>query len=109
VLVVERDGGYASLSDILVDLRVDDHDRPVAELTRLYDIHSLLFGKTPRDEWLEVDEALRAELAERLTRLGYTGNLSVALADWSGTENLEERVDGIDRIDPVVLAELRRR
>ena len=28
---------------------------------------------------------------------------------WAGTENLEERVDGIDRIDPVVLAELRAR
>ena len=28
---------------------------------------------------------------------------------WAGTENLEERVDGADRIDPVVLAELRAR
>ena len=26
LLVVERDGGYAGLSDLLVDLRVDDHD-----------------------------------------------------------------------------------
>ena len=47
LLVVERDGGYARLSDVLVDLRVDDHEQPVAELARLYDIHSLLFGKTP--------------------------------------------------------------
>jgi len=28
-------------------------------------------------------------------------------AAWAGTENLEERVDGVERIDPVVLAELR--
>ena len=27
LLVVERDGGYAGLSDTLVDLRVDDHER----------------------------------------------------------------------------------
>jgi uncharacterized Ntn-hydrolase superfamily protein len=109
LLVVERDGGYAGLSDSLVDLRVDDHPQPVAELARLYAMHSLLFGKTPREQWLDVDDELRAELSERLGRLGYDGELARALGDWSGTENLEERVDGVKAIDPVVLAELRRR
>lgn len=103
LLVVERDGGYAHLSDTLVDLRVDDHATPVEELRRLYGIHQALFGRTPRSEWLPVDERLRAELTERLARLGYE-----RLADWAGVENLEERVDGEDAIDPVVLAELRR-
>src|SRR5215470_8156010 len=60
LLVVERDGGYAGMSDVLVDLRVDDHETPIAELVRLYDIHSLLFGKTPSDEWVAVDDALHA-------------------------------------------------
>jgi uncharacterized Ntn-hydrolase superfamily protein len=109
LLVVEKDGGYAGLSDSLVDLRVDDHPQPVAELARLYELHSLLFGKTPRDRWIDVDDALRAELTDRLGRLGYSGALGRALGDWSGTENLEERVDGVDRIDPVVLEELRKR
>ena len=35
LLVVERDGGYAGLCDILVDLRVDDHERPIEEIGRL--------------------------------------------------------------------------
>jgi uncharacterized Ntn-hydrolase superfamily protein len=109
LLVVERDGGYGGLSDVLVDLRVDDHEKPVAELVRLHGIHELLFGRTPREEWLEVDEALAAELRERLARLGYEGELAPAFDRWSGTENLEERVDGVERIDPVVLEELRRR
>ena len=109
LLVVERDGGYAQLSDVLVDLRVDDHEQPVAELARLYDIHSLLFGKTPSTQWIEVDDDLRAELVRRLQALGYEGGLERAFGDWSGTENLEERVDGVERIDPVVLAELRAR
>jgi uncharacterized Ntn-hydrolase superfamily protein len=108
LLVVERDGGYAGLSDVLVDLRVDDHAQPVAELARLYSIHALLFGKTPRDEWVDVDDELRAELTDRLARLGYDGGLDSAFAAWTGTANLEERVDGTERIDPVVLAELRR-
>jgi uncharacterized Ntn-hydrolase superfamily protein len=104
LLVVERDGGYAGLSDVVVDLRVDDHERPIEELRRLYGIHDALFGKTPRDRWLPVDDALRAELAERLGRLGFE-----RLADWAGVENLEERVDGEAAIDPVVLDELRRK
>jgi uncharacterized Ntn-hydrolase superfamily protein len=109
LLVVERDGGYASLSDVLVDLRVDDHSQPVAELARLHGLHALLFGKSARGAWIEVDDALRVEVAERLAKLGYTGDLEQALGDWSGTENLEARVDGADRIDPVVLEELRKR
>jgi uncharacterized Ntn-hydrolase superfamily protein len=109
LLVVERDGGYAGLSDSLVDLRVDDHPQPVGELARLYTMHSLLFGKTPREQWLDVGDELRAELSERLGRLGYDGELERALGAWSGTENLEERVDGVEKIDPVVLEELRRR
>ena len=107
LLVVERDGGYAGLSDTLVDLRVDDHETPVAELARLYRTHDLLFGKTR--EWVDVDDELRAELQDRLARLGYTGDLEDAFAAWTGTENLEERVDGVERVDAVVLEELRRR
>lgn len=109
LLVVERDGGYAGLSDTLVDLRVDDSAEPVAELARLYRLHRALFGETPRDEWVEVDDTLAAELRDRLTRLGYDDALESAFPRWAGTENLEERVDGIEWIDPVVLEELRNR
>src|SRR3954454_24004476 len=109
LLVVEKNGGYGGLTDTLVDLRVDDHEQPVAELARIHRLHALLFGKTPRDRWIDVDDTLRAELTERLAKLGHDGDLEQALSDWSGTENLEERVDGVERIDPVVLAELRAR
>jgi uncharacterized Ntn-hydrolase superfamily protein len=108
LLVVEKDGGYASLSDVLVDLRVDDHERPIAELRRLYELHEEIFGETPRERWLDVDETLAAELRERLGRLGYEGELGDAFERWAGTENYEERVEGVERIDPVVLAALRR-
>jgi uncharacterized Ntn-hydrolase superfamily protein len=103
LLVVERDGGYAALSDTLVDLRVDDHERPIEELQRLHEIHGLLFGKTPRERWLPLDEGLRLEVDDLLARLGHD-----SLADWAGVANLEERVDGETAIDPVVLEELRR-
>ena len=104
LLVVERDGGYAGLSDVALDLRVDDHETPIEELRRLHALHEQLFGKTPRSEWVDVDDELRAEVNERLGRLGYE-----RLEDWAGVENLEERVDGDTAIDPVVLEELRRK
>jgi uncharacterized Ntn-hydrolase superfamily protein len=103
LLVVQKDGGYAGLSDTLVDLRVDDQETPIDELRRLHRIHELLFGKTPRAEWLTVDDPLRDEIRSRLAALGHE-----RLEDWAGIQNLEERVDGEDSIDPVVLDELRR-
>jgi uncharacterized Ntn-hydrolase superfamily protein len=108
LLVVERNGGYAGLSDEVVDLRVDEHPRPLEELRRIYGMHQAIFGKTPPDEWLDVDDDLANELRDRLARLGYDGDLGDAFFQWTGKENLEERVDGVERIDPVVLEELRR-
>jgi uncharacterized Ntn-hydrolase superfamily protein len=110
LLVVQKDGGYGGMDDVLVDLRVDDHAEPVVELKRLYDMHQLLFGKTPAGEWLPVGEALAEELRARLAALGYAdASLEKAFTEWAGTENLEDRVNGIERVDPVVLAELRKR
>jgi uncharacterized Ntn-hydrolase superfamily protein len=107
LLVVEKDGGYANLSDVVFDLRVDDHVRPLEELRRLHGLHVAIFGKTQKEDWLPVDEELAGELRKRLARLGYEGELDDALSRWAGTENLEERVDGAEAIDPVVLEELR--
>jgi uncharacterized Ntn-hydrolase superfamily protein len=108
LLVVEKDAGYANLSDLVVDLRVDDHEHPIIELRRLYGLHHELFGVTPPEDWVVVDGSLAAELRDRLARLGYHGELGSAFNDWAGTENLEERVDGVERIDPVVLGALRK-
>ncbi|HST25514.1 MAG TPA: DUF1028 domain-containing protein [Gaiellaceae bacterium] len=107
IIVVEKDGGYAGLSDSLVDLRVDDHERPIEELRRIYGLHDALFGKTPRAQWVDVDEILAAELTERLAHLGFHGGLHETLPAWAGGKNLEERVDGVEQVDPVVLAALR--
>ncbi len=107
LLVVERDSGYLRLSDVVVDLRVDDHERPIDELQRLYGLHEAIFGNTPLDQWVAVDDGLRDELSQRLGRLGYKGGLREALDAWAGSENLEMRVDGVESVDPVVLEHLR--
>jgi uncharacterized Ntn-hydrolase superfamily protein len=103
LLVVGPGQGYAGLSDNVVDLRVDDHHRPLEELRRLYAAHQELFGQTPRAHWITVDDGMRKEIDDRLAVLGYEH-----LEEWAGVQNLEERVDGTDAIDPVVLERLRR-
>ena len=107
VSVARRGAGYGG-ADVLVDLRVDDHAEPVSELRRLYGLHQLYFGSTPEEHWLTVDADLESELRRRLDRLGYaSGRLAGDLDAWAGVENLEERVQGVERLDPVVLAQLR--
>ena len=44
LLVVRAGGGFAGLSDRVVDLRVDDHPAPIDELARLLDLHRKLFS-----------------------------------------------------------------
>ena len=99
LLVVSKDGGYGGGSDVLVDLRVDDHPDPVLELGRLLDLHTLYFG-TP-EETLPLEGELAQEVSDRLLALGYA-----SLDDWAGVENYEMRmVDGA--IDVLVLEKLR--
>jgi uncharacterized Ntn-hydrolase superfamily protein len=104
LLVVAAGQGYGGTSDVVVDLRVDDHPDPCTELARLLAVHEMLFGKPVADTLLP----LEGELADEVRALLQAGvsDLDAALADWAAVENLEERmVPG--RIDPIVLAHLR--
>jgi uncharacterized Ntn-hydrolase superfamily protein len=107
LLVVTPEGGYGGGSDVLVDLRVDDHVAPVAELARLLDLHDLYFGKPEPETLLDLDGELASEVWALLAKRGFVDdNLDAALAGWAGIENYEERlVPG--KIDPLVLAKLR--
>ena len=62
LLVVSPEGGYGGGSDVLADLRVDDHAAPVAELARLLDLHDLYFGKPDPDTLLDLEGDLAAEV-----------------------------------------------
>jgi uncharacterized Ntn-hydrolase superfamily protein len=106
LIVCRPGGGYDGGNDVLVDLRVDDHPDPAPELIRLFEMHDLLFGTTPEDELIPLEQ-VQAEVGERLAALGFTGALEQSLADWAGAANLELRLH-TERIDPVLLRELRR-
>ena len=111
LFVVGDTGGYGG-GDVLVDLRVDDHEAPIPELARLLTIHEMLFGKPRPEDLMPLGGALAEEVRSLLGAQGYiagdvtTTELDRVLAVWAGVENLEERlVPG--RLDPVVLNHLR--
>ncbi len=101
VFVVRKEGGYGGLSDVEIDLRVDDHDQPVTELRRLLDLHRLYFGKPDPSTLLPLEGHIDEEVTWRLKKLGHT-----SLEEWAGIENFEERMVA-GSIDPLVLDKLR--
>ena len=62
LLVVGPEQGYAGLSDVFVDLRVDDHERPLGGFQAPFGIHQELFGKTPRSCYNEVNDGPGKEI-----------------------------------------------
>lgn len=48
LLVVRAKSGYGGANDRFIDLRVEDHTRPIAELARLLDLHKQFYFETHR-------------------------------------------------------------
>jgi len=119
LLVVREAGGYGGFNDRMIDLRVDEHPKPIAELARLLDYYELLFLKPLPEDLLPIDAALATELQQLLTRSGdYSGPVTgifddatfQALERYGGRENLEERLlhDSNDqRLDRKVIEYMR--
>ena len=114
LLVVRKGAGYGGVGDRWIDLRVDDHPQPVAELRRLLEVHTLYFGETKT--LVPLTPELVREIQGILSRRGfYKGEINgvydpatrKALEDFQGWENLEMRFRRDDQIDAVVLDYLR--
>jgi uncharacterized Ntn-hydrolase superfamily protein len=102
---------YGGGLDLAVDLRVDDHADPTAELARLLGLQELYFGRPDPASLLPLRGGLAEEVAAGLAALGYhagAGGLQAALDEWVGVENYEERMGTPGMVDPVVLEQLRR-
>ncbi len=118
LLVVREGGGYGGFNDRFIDLRVEDHPRPIEELARLLDLHKLYLFKTDPADTVAIDEAVARELQSVLIRTGDYSGAATGVYDeatrnafnaFSMRENLEDRwVDG-PRIDAVVLRFIRQR
>ncbi len=131
-LIVEKPGGgYGAFNDRYVDLRVDDHPAPIAELRRILDLHALYFFPAEPHDVIPVDGSLEAEIARALVRVGaldltaldrgsgdggtgkagdtaaYDERVHAALVAYMHVENLENRVRTDGAIDRQTLDYLR--
>lgn len=110
LLVVRPGGGYGGGHDRWLDLRVDHHDEPIEALRHLVGLHDLYFGSSDPDDVLELHRALRDEVTDILKTIGWwddDAGLEDNLVGWVGWHNLEERWIDMDRIDPLVLEQLK--
>jgi uncharacterized Ntn-hydrolase superfamily protein len=116
LLVVKPAGGYGGHNDRYLDLRVDDHPRPVDELERLTGLWRLYFEKPSDVDLVMIDDRLARELRDGLRRLGYDvgpegepwdGPARQAFTAFSEMENLEDRLRSDGRTDRQVLAYFR--
>ncbi len=116
LLVVKERGGYGGFNDRYIDLRVDDHERPIDELERLLATHRVYFTSAPAKR-RPIDEATAREIQRILARAGkgaprtgsYDDATRAAFRDLVHMENLEERWSDDAEVDETVLAFLSRR
>jgi uncharacterized Ntn-hydrolase superfamily protein len=120
-LIVEKPGGgYGAFNDRYVDLRVDDHSAPIAELRRILDLHALYFFPPEPHDVIPLDGPLGAEIARALVRVGaldgtaladgagsYDERMREALVAYMHVENLENRVRADGTVDRQTLDYLR--
>ncbi len=115
LLVVREGGSYGGALDRYIDLRVDDHDRPIDELERLLQLFYLYFERPETDDLLQLQGEVARQVTESLHRLGYDVQPAESMDDsarkaldaWVGVENFEERMREPGYIDPGVLEHLK--
>lgn len=115
LLVVRQGGGYGGYDDRLIDLRVDDHPRPVEKLDELLAIHAGQFLPAESDDLVPVDADLARALQERLAGLGdfhgwitgaYDAATRTALERFAARETLEQVLRGDQLLDRRIIERL---
>ena len=102
LLVVREKGGYAGFNDRWIDIRVDDHPKPIEELIRIFNIYdmTMLTREDPKNVVPITAEAAKFVQRFLQDRGHYKGvahgrwdkRTQGAFERWMGVENLEQKV-----------------
>jgi uncharacterized Ntn-hydrolase superfamily protein len=104
LLVVKDKGGYGGFNDRFVDLRVDEHQDPIKELMRIYQLQQLYFAPSKPENVVTIKGETEDQVVENLKRLGYfNGDFLKSLTAYIHTENFEMREQKRGFIDLEVL------
>jgi uncharacterized Ntn-hydrolase superfamily protein len=102
ILVVRKEGGYEGGNDRLVDVRVDEHASPIEELERVFSVYDMtLLSREDPSNLFPIDGPVAQRMQSILHDFGYlkevslddywTPEASVALQEWTNTENFENK------------------
>ena len=100
VLVVRKEGGYEGGNDRYVDVRVDDHPRPIEELERIFALYdmTLLNREDPSrlhhiegDIALKIQQALVSQGFLEVIEREFSDTATSALREWVNTNNFENK------------------
>src|SRR6476620_3192915 len=118
LLVLRRNGGYASLDDRHVVISIYDHDQPIVELMRCYALHRLSYFPSEPSQLVPIGPELAVELKGLMAARGFfQGEVddqwnAAVRKRWElflGSENYDNRINGGELLDLEVLADLRRK
>ncbi|MFQ5986853.1 MAG: DUF1028 domain-containing protein [Thermoplasmata archaeon] len=72
LLVVRKGGSYGGFTDRYIDLRVDDHPAPIAELGRVFQIYDLtLLQEEDPDDVVRLEGTVAEDVQARLGKAGF--------------------------------------
>ncbi len=101
LLVARSEGGYGGYTDRYIDIRVDEHPRPIEELKRIFKVYDLtLLERESPEDVVELAGEVGGRVKEMLARTGfYRGSLDEswgadaleALRDYFNINNFENK------------------
>jgi len=102
LLVVREKGGYGGFNDRWIDLRVDDHPKPIDELIRIFNIYDMtMLTREDPSNVVEITPDIGKRVQRFLQHQGYYRGSAHGRWDkktqgafvlWMGEENLEQKV-----------------
>ena len=112
ILVVRQGGGYEGGNDRYVDVRVDEHPRPIEELERIFNVYDMtLLSREDPSRLLRIDRDLSIKIQGALKVLGYldvlheefSQKVQDAMNQWIAVNNFENKAREDDTIWKSVL------
>ncbi len=102
ILVVRKGGGYEGGNDRYVDVRVDEHPAPIAELERIFKIYDMtLLSREAPSNLMPISGPIARKIRSALAALGYLkegsakddwdSSAQTALQEWTNTNNFENK------------------
>nr|WP_147662738.1 DUF1028 domain-containing protein [Candidatus Prometheoarchaeum syntrophicum]QEE15840.1 Putative peptidoglycan binding domain protein [Candidatus Prometheoarchaeum syntrophicum] len=72
LLIVREKGGYGGYTDIMVDIRVDDHKEPIKELKRIFNIYDMIMlEREDPMNLIKIEGDVSLNIKRVLIELGY--------------------------------------